>query len=454
MPPTLGRRPAIHIAAGRHLRGGITPSGRGRSACWLRAPDPETMVHMNRFGRELAFLTAGILTCTVAFVVVLSLLAGRRRDPAGLGRPAGARGHGGLRTVVRRPRACCLRASLPGRLPAHAYRTSTRWWDPVLDPQVWRDVLHAILGFAVLLTVGLVGLFWTLGAIGLTSFIAWEWALPRGDVSGLFGLVTGDDSRVGEIVVNTALGLVSLALAPLVVRAMAATRFAFSRALLTNPAAILRARAEQAEASRDASTRAESHTLSMIERSIHDGPQQRLVRLTMDLQAAQRRMRSEDQDTAATYLDEAVQQSREVLEELRAVSRGIAPPVLSERGLVSAVMAAASRCPVDTVVDTDVGTTRRYDEEVEAAAYFVVSEALTNVAKHSGANHAAVSIVEDGGLLVLRVEDDGNGGAHVGKGHGLAGLEARVTGVRGRIHIASPAGGPTVVTAMLPRGAA
>ncbi len=413
------------------------------------------MVGMNRFLREIAFLVAGIFVCVVAFVVVLvGFVTGVATLVVWVGLPILVGTLLCARWFADLERAAC-NATFDNPLPAHAYRPRARWWSVLTDPQAWRDVLHSIVGFPLLLTTGLIGLCWTVLSLGFVTYALWEWSLPRGDadVSGLFGLVTGDNSRVAEIVVNTLLGLVGLVATPFVVRAMAGTRRAFAWALLTNPGAVMRARAEAAEASRDASTKAESHTLSMIERSIHDGPQQRLVRLTMDLQAAQRRM-ADDPAAAAGHLDEAVLQSREVLEELRAVSRGIAPPVLSERGLVAAVMAAASRCPVDTVVDTDISTSRRYDDEVEAAAYFVVAEALTNVAKHSGATRAAVSIVEDGGLLVVRVEDDGTGGAHLGKGHGLSGLEARVTGVRGRLHIASPTGGPTVLTVMLPRGAA
>ena len=138
------------------------------------------------------------------------------------------------------------------------------------------------------------------------------------------------------------------------------------------------------------------------------------------------------------------------LAELRALSRGIAPPVLRERGLVAAVLAAAARCPVDTVVDTEVPEAQRFGEAVEAVAYFSVSEALTNVAKHSEARRASVSLVAGATHLEVRVEDDGRGGAHVGKGHGLAGLEARVESVAGALDVRSPTGGPTVVTVRMP----
>lgn len=412
------------------------------------------MDDMKRLLRELSFLTAGIVTSLAAFVIVLVLLAfGTATLVVWIGVPVLVAMAACARWFADLERSACDR-TFAEPLPPHAYRPARKWWSPILDPQVWRDVIHAILGFAIIFSAGIIAVSWTISALGGVTFAAWEWALPRGDVSGLFGLITGNNSRVGEIVVNTGLGLLMLVATPVVVRVLAAIRLGFSRALLTSPASVLRARAEEAEASRTASNRAESHTLSMIERSIHDGPQQRLVRLTMDLQAAQRRMQSDDPAAAASYLDEAVEQSREVLAEMRAVSRGIAPPVLSERGLVAAVVAAASRCPVDTVVDTDISTSRRYDGEVEAAAYFVVAEALTNVAKHSGANHASVAMVDDGSVLCIRIEDDGIGGAHVGKGHGLAGLEARVTGIRGQIEVVSPVGGPTTVTAAVPRGTA
>lgn len=191
------------------------------------------------------------------------------------------------------------------------------------------------------------------------------------------------------------------------------------------------------------------YLLAEIERDIHDGPQQRLVRLTMDLEAAARRL-DDDPQRARPLVDEALEQSREALSELRALSRGIAPPILADRGLGAALMAAAARCPVQVSLTVTLPGDGRLTAAVENTAYFVVTEALTNVAKHSRATHCAVIVNTDGDLVIVQVRDNGRGGAHLGKGHGLAGLADRLAGVDGELDVVSPPGGPTVLTAGIP----
>ena len=134
---------------------------------------------------------------------------------------------------------------------------------------------------------------------------------------------------------------------------------------------------------------------------------------------------------------------------LRILSRGIAPPVLVDRGLAAALAEVAVRSGVPVAVDADVP---RLSEHVEQAAYFVASEALANLNKHSGARAAELGAVVEDGALRLWVVDDGVGGASVDKGHGLAGLVHRLDGVDGRLSVASPAGGPTRVEAVIPCG--
>ena len=405
-----------------------------------------------RWGRELAVLAAGIPMSALSFTLIFTgLVTGAVTTMVWIGLPILS-----VTALVARGLADAERASCAwawGSLPAHAYRPDAGWFDRLRDPQSWRDIVHAVVGCWIQLVTSLVGLIWTVVALGMSSYALWEWSLPHGDVQGLYDLITGDASRTGDVVFTTVIGLVGLLLAPAVVHGAFGVRYVVALALLTNPSAILRAQATEAVQARRDAVRAESHTLSMIERSIHDGPQQRLVRLQMDLESARRRLQADDPAAAGDLLDQALGQSREVLQELRAVSRGIAPPVLRERGLLAAVTAAAARNPVDTVVDTDLDPRERWGEELEATAYFVVTEALTNVAKHSGADQACVTLVTHQGHLGLRLEDDGRGGAHVGKGHGLAGLEARLASVGGRLQVDSPAGGPTVVTASIPLGA-
>jgi signal transduction histidine kinase len=245
------------------------------------------------------------------------------------------------------------------------------------------------------------------------------------------------------------LGLVLLATAPLVLRGLVAVERGLAVGLLTNESAALRARATRLEAGRRAAVQAEAQTLRRLERDIHDGPQQRLVRLNMDLEAVVRRL-DDDPDRARPLVAEALAQSREALDELRALSRGIAPPILADRGLGPALAAAAARCPVQVSLDVALPDGRRLAAAVENTAYFVVTEALTNVAKHAQATLCTVSVGMDAERVLVQVLDNGRGGAHLGKGHGLAGLADRLAAVEGELDVVSPVGGPTVLTAEIP----
>jgi signal transduction histidine kinase len=156
-----------------------------------------------------------------------------------------------------------------------------------------------------------------------------------------------------------------------------------------------------------------------------------------------------DPEAARTTLGEAAGLAREALEELRALSRGIAPPVLADRGLAAALAALAARSPVPVELDVDLPS-ERLAPVAENTAYFVVSEALANVAKHSDAAACRVSVARDDGRLRIVVEDDGSGGAVLAPGHGLAGLADRLRAVDGTLALDSPRGGPTRLTAELP----
>ena len=227
----------------------------------------------------------------------------------------------------------------------------------------------------------------------------------------------------------------------------------FSRVLLSGVAEIQQQVTDLSE-QRDSAVSAEATALRRLERDIHDGPQQRLVRLAMDLGRARQQL---DTDPAAArlILDDALGQTRETLDELRALSRGIAPPILTDRGLAAALAALAARgvIPVNLSVDPKLG---RLPAIVESTAYFVVAEALTNVAKHSRASTCAVAVAvavgQVGARLQVAVVDDGQGGAHLAKGHGLAGLADRVRAAGGTLGVVSPAGGPTEIRAELPCG--
>jgi signal transduction histidine kinase len=184
-----------------------------------------------------------------------------------------------------------------------------------------------------------------------------------------------------------------------------------------------------------------------IERDLHDGAQQRLVAMTMELARAQARLAAEDPAAASMLVDQAHGQAMAALAELRNLVRGVHPPVLSDRGLDAALSGLAALCPVPVTVDVDLPA--RPAPAIEAIAYFVVAETLTNVAKHARATWARVDVRGDPGRLVVTIQDDGTGNADPA-GAGLTGLAARVAAVDGRLTIDSPPGGPTLITAELP----
>lgn len=188
-----------------------------------------------------------------------------------------------------------------------------------------------------------------------------------------------------------------------------------------------------------------------IERDLHDGPQQRLVAIAMDLGMARQRLRT-DPAGVEEVLDRAHASAKEAVADLRRVARGIHPPVLTDRGLDAALSALAARSPVPVSVNVRPGP--RPPARLEAIAYFSVSEALTNIAKHSGATSARVDVetrrIGDRDVLEATVTDDGRGGADPRIGTGLTGLRDRARAVDGEVLVSSPPGGPTVLTVRLP----
>jgi signal transduction histidine kinase len=254
------------------------------------------------------------------------------------------------------------------------------------------------------------------------------------------------------------LGLLFVFTLPLVTRVCVAAQAGLGQALLWDTSALhrrisgLEQERDTARAQTVAVVTAEAAALRRLERDIHDGPQQRLVRLALELGRAQRHFDSRPEAARAALAD-ALAQTQEALEELRALSRGIAPPILADRGLREALTALAGRSTVPVELDAGPPDERldgRLDAAVETAAYFVIAEALTNVAKHSHARQCTVGLRHGEGTLRAWVTDDGTGGAALAKGHGLQGLDDRVRVIGGRLLVTSPAGGPTTVTAELP----
>ncbi|AQZ60775.1 two-component system sensor kinase [[Actinomadura] parvosata subsp. kistnae] len=321
--------------------------------------------------------------------------------------------------------------------------------NPLMSGQSWLDLLHGILNLP----------FAILGFVLTIVF----WAIPIGGLTyPLYGIITSNIPGNTELpqllglgdgyLVNSAfyvmLGLVFALIMPFAVRGAALVRAGLGRALLTGVAE-LQERIDDLAEGRAAAVSAEANALRKLERDIHDGPQQRLVSLAMELSRAQRQL-AKDPEAAQATIKSAITATRETLDELRALSRGIAPPILSDRGLAPALAALAGRCTVP--VDLDVQTVERYQAAVENAIYFVCAETLTNVAKHSRATVCTVQLARVGNYLMLTIGDDGVGGAHVAKGHGLAGLADRLRAVDGELTVQSPDGGPTLIVAEVPCG--
>jgi signal transduction histidine kinase len=332
------------------------------------------------------------------------------------------------------------------------------------DPGLWLGVAHAVVVLPVALVTAVVTALWWLVGLAFATFALRHPYLSAGSLRPMFlnagsaqshiDVSLGLTSPAGRVAFDTAAGLLVLCALPLVTRACVAAQAGLGQALLSDTSALhrrisgLEQERDTARAQTVAAVSAEAAALRRLERDIHDGPQQRLVRLAMELGRAQHHLDSRPEAVREALAD-AIVQAQEALEELRALSRGIAPPVLVDRGLREAITALAARSAIPVEVDA-APLNRRLDAAVETAAYFVIAEALTNVAKHSHARRCAIGLRHSDGTLRAWVTDDGAGGAALDKGHGLRGLEDRLHAAGGRLRVTSPYGGPTTITAELP----
>jgi signal transduction histidine kinase len=207
------------------------------------------------------------------------------------------------------------------------------------------------------------------------------------------------------------------------------------------------ARAEELRASRVRIVQAADAARRKIERDLHDGAQQRLVALALQVRVARTQV-EKDPATAGPFLDQLGDELTEASAELRELARGIHPAVLTDRGLAAAIAALATRAPVPVEILDLPG--ERLPGPIEAAAYFTVAEALTNVAKYAQATHATVRAVCEDGRLVVEIRDDGIGGAQAGTGSGLTGLTDRLGACDGSLNVTSPPGEGTLIRALLP----
>jgi len=402
--------------------------------------------------REAAYLLLGFAVSIVAFVVLvtglsigLSLLITLVGIPVLVLTAVTARG---LAWGERRRAALVLGQPLDGLYRRFAAPWKGNFWRNTRalasDRQIWKDLawlaVLSLVGFAF----GLVAIVLWPVTLYLLSYPLWWSFVPHAALAEFGDGVYAD--TWGWAALFGAGGLVGLALTPWILAGLAQGQARLARFFLApGPDA----RVRELEQSRAAVVRTQEEERRRLERDLHDGVQARLVALSLDLGMARDKLAGGDTETARGLLDEAHEEAKTTLAELRELVRGVHPAILADRGLDAALSALAARSPVPVTVEADVG---RLPTAVESAAYFVVAEALANVAKHSDASWADVRARVLDGSLVVEVTDDGRGGARIGAGSGLLGLEDRVRALDGTLRVASPAGGPTILVAEVPCG--
>jgi signal transduction histidine kinase len=336
---------------------------------------------------------------------------------------------------------------------------------PLRNGHYWSALVHGAIVSPIVSTVAF-ALTVTWLSVGLGGLTYWFWGgfIPRdggrggGAVWGgyvsdavpwLFG---GWSAWDVEVVLYLVAGVLFTVTMPWVLGGLAAGHHAIAHGMLGRwPSDDLAVELRAEASARASAVRAEDADLRRLERDIHDGPQQRLLRIQLDADALERRIADGDTEAAARLARETREHAQSALDELRALSRGVAPPLLQDRGLAAALtaLAAQSPVPVSAEIAPDVD---HVPSEVARSVYFAVAELLANTTKHAGASRVTVSAERAGGALTVTVADDGRGGAVERAGHGLAGVRARVEGLRGGMSVHSPAGGPTRLVLTVPIG--
>lgn len=339
--------------------------------------------------------------------------------------------------VPYRPMPADLRTGVTG----HVERTTLM----LKDPATWRDLTWLLVDMTVGATVALisVGLFiYPLDGLVLAAGL---WKVFE-DNPFWYGFVPVDSQLTGlfAAALGAAIAAVGLRYGGDIQRG----HFLLAKSLLApNQDQELAQRVAHLTETRHDAVDSSAAELRRIERDLHDGAQARLVAMGMDLGTIEALI-EKNPAKAKELIANARQSSAEALTELRDLVRGIHPPVLAERGLGDAVKALALRLPVETDVQVDLRG--RADAPVESAAYFAVSEILTNAIKHSNADRIWIDMIHSDSMLRVAIGDNGEGGAKIGSGTGLSGLERRLGTFDGILAVSSPEGGPTMVTVEIP----
>jgi signal transduction histidine kinase len=318
---------------------------------------------------------------------------------------------------------------------------------PVGRTLAWRELAWLGVHGTVGLMSGLLAAALPLGALTALLVPTYWWVLPSDEPTTPIYPVTSWAGALGMIPIAAAYALAALILLPL----FAKWYVTWARKLLISAqgGVTLEARVDELTASRASALEAHGVELRRIERDLHDGAQNRLVGVLMHLGIAERAL-ERDPENAHSFLASAQQAAQEALTDLRGTVRNIYPPVLSEHGLKGALAWIATRSGTPVRVETE--GLQRAPAAVEAAAYFTVAEALTNVVKHSGATEVHVMATSKDGNLVVEVTDNGVGGADELLGTGLAGIRSRVQAFDGNLVVDSPIAGPTTLRVEIPCG--
>lgn len=390
-------------------------------------------------------LVGGLGTAVLALGALLWTLAVGVACLVGVGLWAAPGALRVVRAVADRERARLSRLGAPiptpGPVPA-GLRAAVR--DPFVRREVGWVTLHSVTGLAS----GLVGVALPLYAAQDITFPLWYRLLaPEDGAPGIFWWrIDGLPDALLVAVVGVGWLAATVGFTPPLARFQAWP----GRWLLPPPPGVdLSLRVAALTATRAAALDAHAVELRRIERSLHDGTQNRLVAVNVLLGAARRAVRR-NPDRADEILGQAQDAAEQALGELRTVVRGILPPVLDDRGLAGALAGLAGSCAIPCRLEVDVAV--RCAASVEATAYFLVAEALTNAVRHSGASQVHVAVRRERGRLLVTVEDDGRGDADEARGSGITGIRRRVEAYDGLMTLTSPPGGPTRMHVELPCG--
>jgi signal transduction histidine kinase len=349
----------------------------------------------------------------------------------------------------RRRAAVLLGTTVSSRYVPLRQGIRAQWRQVLDDPENKRDIKWLFVHIATGIPAGMA----TLGSLGtavLTAAAAPLWFVFPDDRPLELLLFVPVTSWGAALTLGGAQVAASLLLAVWAVPRLARFHARHCLAVLEPPAADrLARRVGELSESRAGVMDAHGAELRRIERDLHDGTQARLVAIAMRLGVARETL-ADDPALVAELLKEAHEGAEEAMTELRDVIRTMYPPILADRGLAGALAALGARS--STPAEVDLGDLGRLPAAVEAAAYFIVAEALTNAAKHSCATRVAVRLVRDGGRLLIEVTDDGIGGVDESRGTGVVGIRRRVAALDGAVHVTSPVGGPTSLTVELPCG--